>query len=418
MRQRRADLRAETTQLQGFFKSARVRFGLADYTHAEIDTTTGRPNTTFKNKAYEGRAELTQQEAGNLSGTLGAQTSRSDFSAAGQEVVTPPSLTTTNALFALESYQLTPALSLQFGGRYERQSIRLGNVNPLLPAYPGYSATTGEKRTDHGFSFSTGVVYSPAKDYSLGFSIATSQRVPSAQEIFSNGPHGGTNSYEIGTSALDKETSTSLDLTLRKRTGYVTGSVGVFTNQFKNFIFEQRDPTTYFDETSGRFLPYPASSGGGSLPIYQFIAKDAFFYGGEAEVTIHLVDTTTDRLHLDLTSDYVHAEQTTDHEALPRIPPLRFGSGLRFEHGPWTAGVSMRHAFRQDRVASGETETPGYTLLGADLSYRLSWSRTEWELFARGSNLANADARVSTSFLKAVAPLPGRSVTWGVRLTF
>jgi iron complex outermembrane receptor protein len=418
MKQRRADFRAETNRPFGIFKAAKVRFGLADYTHAEVDTTTGLPNTTFKNKAYEGRVELVQQDSGDLSGTIGLQTSRSDFSAVGEEVVTPQTLTYNHALFAVESYKLDPKLTLEFGGRYEYQSVTLGEVDPLLPAYPGYSATTGEKRHDHGYSLSTGLVYYPAKDYSLGLSVAYSQRIPVAQEVFSNGPHGGTGAYEVGTSNLSKENSLGVDLTLRKRAGFVTGSAGIFVNKFSNFVFEQRDPDRYFDGDSGAFLPYPVSGGGESLPIYQFIARNALFYGGEAELSFHLIETETDRLHLELTSDYVHAQQTDDDQPLPRIPPVRVGAGLRYEHGRWTAGITARHAFRQDRIAPEETETAGYTLLGADLSYRLTISHTEWELFARGNNLTDDDARVSTSFLKEVAPLPGRSVTFGARLTF
>ncbi len=418
MQQRRADLRAERTRSFGIFKSARFRLGLADYRHAEVDATTGRPNTTFKNKAYEGRLELIQQDAGDLTGTIGLQTSRSDFSAAGAEVVTPPTLTLNHALFALESYQARSDLTLQFGGRYEFQSLELGEVDPLLPAYPGYSAITGEQRTDRGFSLSAGAVYYPAKDYSLGFSLAYTQRLPVAQEVFSNGPHGGTGAYEVGTAGLGRETSLGLDVTLRKRAGFVTGSVGVFVNQIQNFIFEQKDPDRFFDEGSGAFLPYPAPPDTDFLPIYQFIAKDARFYGGEAELSLHLVDNKVHHLHLDLTADSVHAQQTTDDEPLPRIPPLRAGAALRYTAGPWNTGLNLRHSFRQDRVAPDETETAGYTLLGADITYRFTRSRVEWEFFARGSNLANEDARVSTSFLKDIAPLPGRSLTLGLRLTF
>jgi len=418
MKQRRFDLKSESDRPFGIFKTAKVRFSLADYTHAEVDTTTGRPNTTFKNKAYEGRVELAQQDSGNLSGTIGLQTSRSNFSAVGEEVVTPQTLTCNHALFAVESYRIDPRLTLQFGGRYEYQSIRLGEVDPLLPAYPGYSATSGEKRDDHGFSLSAGLVWYPAKEYSLGLSLSYSQRIPVAQEIFSNGPHGGTNAYEIGSSALGREDSTGIDLTLRKRAGFVTGSAGVFVNRFSNFVFEQRDALLYHDEESGDFLPYPVPAGDEFLPIYQFIARDAIFYGGEAELSFHLVETDANRLHLNLTSDYVHAQQTDDDEPLPRIPPLRVGAELRFEHGQWTAGANVRHACRQDRVAPGETPTPGYTLVGVDLSYRLTIARTAWEIFARGTNLADEEARVSTSFLKDFAPLPGRSVTFGARMNF
>jgi len=39
LKQRRTDLRAELTQPFAVFKNAKLRFGLADYTHAEVDTT-------------------------------------------------------------------------------------------------------------------------------------------------------------------------------------------------------------------------------------------------------------------------------------------------------------------------------------------------------------------------------------------
>ncbi len=419
MKQRRLDFRSEVTEPFAVFKSAKLRLGFADYTHAEVDEETGLANTTFKNKAYEGRLELAQQDFGNLTGTVGFQVSRSDFSADGEEVVTPQTVTNTAALFALESYKLNSAFTLQFGARYEHQGIKVGDVNPLLPAYPDYDATSGEKHSKGALSVSTGLVWYPAKDYSVGLSVAYSERLPVAQELFANGPHGGTGAYEIGSSDLGSEKSLGLDLTVRKRVGFVTGSIGAFVNRFSDFVFEQKDPNLYFDEASGELLPYPVDPPDAEyLPIYHFVARDALFYGGEADLTLHLLEHGADNLHLDLTSDYVRAEQTADDQPLPRMPPVRVGARLRYELDRWTFGVSLRHAFDHDRIAAEETETPGYTLLGADVSYRFPAGKSQWELFARGSNLTDEDARVSTSFLKDVAPLPGRTVTAGVRVTF
>jgi iron complex outermembrane receptor protein len=308
-----------------------------------------------------------------------------------------------------------------FGGRYEIQSIHLGEVDDDLPAYPGYAARTGQKNTDHGLSVSAGAVYYPAKDYSLGLSLAYSQRLPAAVELFSNGPHGGTGSYEIGTTGLDHENSLGLDLTLRKRAGFVTGSAGVFVHQIDNFIFEQRDERRYFDDASGDLLNYPVPAGDEYLPIYQFVARDALFYGAEAEVQFHLIDAPGQRLHLSLLGDLVRAEQTTDDQALPRIPPARLGLGLGYEHGRWSLGTEVRHSFKQTRFAPEETETDAYTLVGVHALYRFADrgpGHPGLEVFARGDNLTDADARLATSFLKAIAPLPGRSFTVGARLSF
>jgi iron complex outermembrane receptor protein len=145
------------------------------------------------------------------------------------------------------------------------------------------------------------------------------------------------------------------------------------------------------------------------------------FYGAEAEVQFHLIDGPGQRLHLALLGDLVRAEQTTDNQALPRIPPARLGLGLAYEHGRWSLGTEARHSFEQTRFAPEETATDGYTLVGVHALYRFADrgpGQPGLELFARGDNLSDADARLATSFLKAIAPLPGRSFTVGARLSF
>lgn len=406
MRQTRLDLDGAITQPFGIFTGANARFGLGDYTHSEIaDHTT--TNTTFKNKAWESRLELPHAWTDTVTGTFGVQAARSDFSAVGEEVVTPPSVTQSEAVFGLEEWKL-PHVTVQAGGRVEHQSIELGEVSPDLPAVPGYAATSGEKNSLTGVSGSLGLVLYPAKDWSAGLALAYSERLPTAQERFSNGPHGGTGAWEIGTADLGKEKSLGLDLSVRKRAGFLTGSVGVFVNRFNGYIFEQR----LADDA------IPADVNEEGLAVYQFVAKDALFRGAEAELTFHLAESRGWHLHLDLMSDYVRATQTTDDENLPRIPPLRYGAGLHFENDTWSLGLETRHTVKQDDVAEGETATPGYTLLNASISYALRTGATRYELFARGTNLTNTEARVHTSFLKDFVPLGGRGILAGVRVTF
>ncbi len=406
MQQRRLDLRGAVNAPFGFFKALRVRAGYGDYTHSELSG--GETvNTTFKNKAWEGRVELIQETAGNLSGTVGFQAARTDFSAEGEEVVTPATRTTSAALFALEEYKFEK-VTLQVGGRYEWQRIELGEVDPGLPEFDGYAAQSDEKRTDRGVSVSGGAVYYPAKDYSVGLSLAASQRLPVAQERYSNGPHGGTAAYEVGRSDLGKEKSLGFDLTLRRRGERMTGTVGFFVNPFKNFIYEEELPEAL----------KPVDNNPDELTAFQFVAKDALFYGGEVELEFHLIDRSEERLHLVLDGDYVHAEQTTDHQPLPRIPPLRAGAELRYERGAWTAGLNARHVFKQNRYTEFETATDSYTLIGADLGYGIVIGRMKYEVFLRGSNLTDEEARVHTSFLKDFAPLPGRNYALGLRVEF
>lgn len=407
LRQRRLDLSGETTGELGVSRGAKVRFGFGDYEHREIaDRTT--TNTTFKNQAWEGRLELSHAIATDITGVLGAQAARSDFSADGEEVVTPPYLAASAALFALEEWKRGP-FTWQAGARIERQSITLREFDPSrLPALPGYFALPNLKRNHRGLSGSLGAVYYPAKDWSVGFALAYTERLPTAQELFSNGPHGGTGAYEVGTSGLANEKSLGLELSLRRRAGFVTGTASVFVNTFENFIFEQ--------ELSPSSIPEENNPDG--LTPYQFTAKDAKFHGAEAELTLHLIEKETGQLHLNLTADTVRAQQTVDDIPLPRIPPARYGVGFRFIRAAWSGGIEVRHTRKQSRITSVESPTAGFTLLNADFVFRVMRGHATWEFFVRGTNLTDATARLHSSFLKDFAPLAGRSVMGGVRVNF
>jgi len=57
-------------------------------------------------------------------------------------------------------------------------------------------------------------------------------------------------------------------------------------------------------------------------------------------------------------------------------------------------------------------------MLNADLARTFSINSQELMVFLRATNLLDEEARVSTSFRKDVAPLPGRGLTLGMRYTF
>ena len=43
---------------------------------------------------------------------------------------------------------------------------------------------------------------------------------------------------------------------------------------------------------------------------------------------------------------------------------------------------------------------------------------TNLDFYVKGTNLTDAEARLHTSFLKDIAPLPGRGVLFGVKAEF
>ena len=70
----------------------------------------------------------------------------------------------------------------------------------------------------------------------------------------------------------------------------------------------------------------------------------------------------------------------------------------------------------QSKLASNELPTAEFTLLNAEVSWTLP--RPDLLVFVRGTNLGDEEARRHTSPLKDLVPLPGRSLTLGLRLNF
>ncbi|MBK9991514.1 MAG: TonB-dependent receptor [Verrucomicrobia bacterium] len=388
LRQRRWDAHGEWLAPSDLLRAAKFQLGVADYEHSELEGET--VGTHFENSAYEGRLELLHAKAAGMEGAFGWQFSRSDFSAAGEEAFVPPSVTRNHGLFLYEEIPLE-RWTAQFGGRLEKQKVSPDVASGL------------EARSHTVATFTGGVIWRATDTFTFALSASSNERAPNAQELYADGPHAGTGAYEVGDVNLSKEKSTGIDFSVRKRVGFVTGEVSVFLNQFDGYIFEQ--PNGDEDEEA-------------ELPIYAFVQRDARLYGGEVELTFHVHEQKNRILDFRVMADTVRATNTTDGTPLPRTTPVRYGAGIDWRAGRWSLTAEWRHVNEQDRVAPTETTSKAYDLASLGGAYRFVAGGITWELFVRGSNLLDETARVHASFLKDVAPVPGRSFTAGLRLEF
>ena len=209
----------------------------------------------------------------------------------------------------------------------------------------------------------------------------------------------------MGDPTLNEETNLGFDLSLRKRTGRLTGEVSLFANRFDNFIFE-----SFTNEFTDEEEP---------LQIVRFVARDAEFRGAELSGVYQLYHGEPNHLDLEAGADFVRANlRGNEDDPLPRIPPARYRLALHYRGSRLQAKVEGVRAARQDRVAQFETPTPGYDLVNADVSYRFLLGSTVLDLLLRGNNLTDVLARNHVSFLKDAAPLTGRDFSLGVRLAF
>jgi iron complex outermembrane receptor protein len=386
LRQRRVDLRGARTAPFGAFRGARLRFGISDYEHHELEGE--EIGTTFTNDAWEGRLELLHKPIGAWNGSFGAQLASRDFDAIGEEAFVPPTETRAFALFAFEEIG-RGAWRGQLGARFEHQSVRA-------------LADVGLERTFDALSGSAGLVYRGGSGLGAALTLALSQKIPNAEELYSNGPHIATGVFEIGDPDLAKEKSLGVDVSVSKRAGPATGQLSAFLNRFDGFIYEAFTG----EEQDG-------------LPVARYIQGDAGFRGFEASAAFELFHAEPRHLDLELQADYVRANlRGADESPLPRIPPFRYGAALHYNDTRLEGRVGVSGSAAQERVSEFELPTDGYTFLNASLAYRFFIGHRILQLRVSGTNLTDQEGRNHVSFLKDVAPLPGRDFRASLRLLF
>lgn len=427
MTKRQYNVRASIADPMPWFVNGNFKFGYTEYRHLEIDRNEEGKDaigSIFKARGFDSRLEFVHRPIGKLEGSLGIQGYYKDLSVLGDESFLQPTHTLQLAAFLFEEIKLDP-VRLQFGGRVEYNHVRIDSSDPELTSLtPG----ADRERTFVPLSAAAGAIYDFAKDTNVALTVRYSERAPTAEELFARGAHDATFQFLVGDPDLGKERVLGVDLTLRKRAGVITGSIGGFYNHFFEFI--EFDNTGEFED---------------GLPVYNYTAKRADFFGGEAQVAWHFLprEVTVPAaqrdgksvkeiitgeaegtapnphdLYLELKADYVRAQDLTEDRPLPRIPPLRYGAALVYEGPKWGARVEVQRVNEQNRVAEFETTTPGYTFLNASISYSFAVGPTNWDLYVKGTNLTDANARDNTSFLKDVLPLPGRSVAVGAHIAF
>ncbi|MEO1251137.1 MAG: TonB-dependent receptor [Pseudomonadota bacterium] len=403
LRQRRIDLAGEY-QLGGWFERLKLRLGYADYEHTEFEAP-GEPGTVFTNEGWEGRFELVNSEknlfGGKMRGAQGFQFRLSEFSAVGEEAFIPPTDTAQYGIFALKEYSNGP-WRIDLGARYEntRHEVLESEFDGIVP--PGFS------RDFDSFSVSGGIGLNATENVFLGVNGFRTERAPSPTELFANGPHLATNTFEIGDDTLEEEVATGVEGTFRYSTDLFRFSVNGFYTSYQDFIILA--DTGLFAEEDEDLEEFVISDDDDGIPVFEFVQDDADFYGFEALVEAELFRTGGVHFHGDAGVDYVRGTRETGaDEDLPRIPPLSAVLGVEARHEYLDVRFEVEIVTDQDDIAEFELPTEGYELLNLYATMRPLGADSPFALRLTASNLSDQDARVHSSFRKETVPLRGRN---------
>ncbi len=367
------------------FTGLNVRLGYNDYEHSEIEPN-GEVATDFSNEAWELRTELLY-EGDVYKGAIGLQYQDREFSAIGEEAFIAPVDTESSGFFWVSERS--------FEGFDIETGFRVGRVEHDPSAASSASFTT--------WAASLGAVIPLSDTWMLGLIADAASRAPIAEELYSDGPHLVTNAYEIGDPSLSNERAYNFSATLTNQTDRWETSIVAYTTKYSGFIYE----TPRGDELD-------------DLPVFVFQQDDAQFIGLDFNVAVEVAAWDGGELRAKAMFDIVKAElDIRGDDDVPRIPPERYGIGFDVRQGPFSLEVDYLRAGSQGDVRPGEFATDAYDDLRAYLGF--DWAVTEGAdltLFVLGKNLTDDEQRLHTSFIKDVAPQPGRTIEAGLRLTF
>jgi len=409
--QNRYDIAHQSNDPFDGFSSIKISAANSNYQHTEF-TNNGVPSTQWNNTATEARLEMAHQELLGSKGIIGAQVTGVTLNATdlttGNYAIVPQTKSNSAALFVIEEGRYGP-LKTSLGARYN-YATQNPNSSTQFPSASSqdfvpnsYGPPSLQNRQFNLMSYSAGGLLDLAKGYGLGLAYTVSQRAPSAQELYSYGPHDSTATFDIGNSNLGTETSHNVEVNFQKTLGLIRSKASIYRNQFTNYIYG--------------FYTGSYSQANQNFSVVQASQANASIRGAEGELSYNWNQTGVGaRIFGDVSQGTFNSGGN-----LPLQPAPRLGSELAYQRNGWLSSATYIYSYQQNRLASWEIgPTPSYNLLNANLSYTERIGKVNWTAYMVMKNLLNEEIRYATTpmSVRLYAPQPGRSLLVGIRAAF
>jgi iron complex outermembrane receptor protein len=389
LEQERWEFKSALIQPLNAIEEINLKIVTNDYQHIEFEG--DEVGTTFDIDGTELRSEVKLASFGRSSGVGGIQYEDTELVAIGDEAFIPPATTESTGVFYIHELAFDSA-TYSAGVRLQRDEIALAD---------GLAMDGVSERDFSLTTLSLGGLWRLTDSWQATFNWQRSERAPTQEELFADGPHIATQAFEVGDPTLDEEVSNNFDIGIHADLGRAHLRADVFYNDIEDYVFLANTDAIV-----------------DGLPLQIWSQSDAEFWGVEVEASLATDIGEAGELEWRAFGDTVRADVDFGNGELPRLSPTRLGGGVDWHLGNFRANLVYYRVFEQDDVSEFETPTDGYNMLTANAAYLIRSGTTEIELFVKGANLLDETQRVHTSFLKDDAPLPGVNFTGGLRVRF
>lgn len=296
-----------------------------------------------------------------------------------------------------DATRTTSALFLQYtaflGDRFElTPGLRIDRTR--------FSANDRESRSDSETSKSLAARFSLTPDFAFVAQYAEAFRSPSLTDLYVGGLHFPGNVFVPNPDLRpERAKNREIGLVYGRSDQFVTGDridarLNVFRTDFDDFI-EQR---VVFDPIVGRPMGPPMGR------TFSDNVLDARINGAELEL-----DYRTDNAFIRATATRLRGRNRSDGDALGGIPAdeLSLAAGRWLFNRDWLLGARVTAVATQDRVRADASETPGYTLWDAFVTWQPARFDRRMRVDFRVDNLTDRQYRPHNSAL----PDPGRNLS-------
>ncbi|WP_164108472.1 MULTISPECIES: TonB-dependent receptor [Sphingobacterium] len=288
------------------------------------------------------------------------------------------------------------------GYRYNYEEI---NPDGSIPQY-----LMTDRKEFHNISGIAGISHRLNSVFTWKSNVGLAWRAPSANELYSDGIHHGTGTYEVGNKSLESEKGLKWVNSLLVHKGAINGNIDVFAQVIDNYIYSQPVPDSTRQTIRGTF------------PLFQHQQDRALFYGADLALTMEM----RQNLHYSLNLSVVKARNITKEQFLPNIPATRLQHALAYHINAKgiPSYIKVKHHFqakqtRYEPNSDFAPPPPSYHLFDAIIASSISMEKhRKMEVQIGAENIFNKAYKDYMDRFRYYAHALGRNISVKINFTF
>lgn len=288
-------------------------------------------------------------------------------------------------IFALHQFHID-ALHAEIGGRYDFKYLDVAGYRYRRNATDNSGTIEQYLFTDtrrfHNVSGTAGILFHFSPQLSWKSNLGLAWRAPSVNELYSDGVHHGSATYELGSPDLRSEKGLKWINSFIWSGERLQATIDVYAQMLYDYIYAQPNPDTVRQTIRGTF------------PLFAYQQHDAFFYGTDLRMRYALRED----MHYDMNASFVRARNVDLGDYLPYIPPARVQHAFSWMYtGETVQGnyIKLAHRFvaRQTQYREGMdyvAPPPAYHLFDMVASKQFKTDTdASWQVMLSVENLFN-----------------------------